>query len=133
MSHGSTIPPCSLRVYSVSSLLRDGSVLGNEYVRSMEESDGPLANRRTGDVIKMMDAALASERDQGGEGRSLLYRVLQTMLRHKGDLLSSTDLLGEGKSGAFRELAALLTGDASAAADGRRAAPVSDRGASACT
>lgn len=118
MSHGSTIPPCSLRVYSVSSLLRDGSVLGNEYVRSMEESDGPLANRRTGDIIKMMDAALASERDQGGEGRSLLYRVLQTMLRHKGDLLSSTDLLGEGNSGAFRELAALLTGDASAAADG---------------
>lgn len=117
-SHGSTIPPCSLRVYSVSSLLKDGSVLGNEYVRSMEELEGPFANRRTGDVMKMMDAAVAAERDQGREGESLLYRVLQTMLRHKGDLLSTTDMLGEGKSGAFRELATLLTGDASSAADG---------------
>ena len=117
ISHGTSIPPCSLRVHSVGSMLKDGNTLGVSYVRSMEAFDGPLGNRRQADVTKMMDSVLSS----GGERQQsevTLYRVLQTMLRHKGEIATSGDLLGENRTGAVAELASVLAGDAQAASDG---------------
>jgi len=117
ISHGTSIPPCSLRVHSVGSMLKDGNTLGMSYVRSMEAFDGPLGNRRQADVTKMMDSALSS----GGERQQsevTLYRVLQTMLRHKGEISTPGDLLGENRKGAVAELASVLAGDAQAASDG---------------
>jgi hypothetical protein len=83
----------------------------------MEAFDGPLGNRRQADVTKMMDSALSS----GGERQQsevTLYRVLQTMLRHKGEISTPGDLLGENRKGAVAELASVLAGDAQAASDG---------------
>jgi len=111
-SHGTSIPPCSLRVHSVRALLADGNALGVSYVRSLEQIRGPLAGQRADNVIKMIDALLNSNGDARRDSEVLLWRVLSAMLRHKGVLTLEGDILGENRKSALAEISAIIAGDA---------------------
>ena len=107
-SHGTSVPPCSVQIHSVRALLHGGNTLGTQYMKDMELLVGPLGNRRAADVAKMIDTAITSEGDRREESEALLYRVLQTMLLHQGELTPSGDALGEKKS-AVSEISRVLT------------------------
>ena len=118
-SHGTSIPPCSLRVHSVRTLLADGNSLGVNYVRSLEQIRGPLAGQRVDNVIKMVDALLNSNGDTRRDSEVLLWLVLSAMLRHKGVLTLEGDILGENRKSALAEISTIIAGDgAGASGDG---------------
>lgn len=108
-TQGTSIPPCSVQVHSVRSLLQGGNTLGTAYIRSVDLFSGPLNNRRATDVAKMIDGVLASDGEPQGESDAVLYRVLQTMVQYQGELMTTGDLLGENRKGANAELARVLT------------------------
>jgi len=117
-SHGTSIPPCSLRVHSVRALLADGNTLGVEYVRSLERLTGPLAGQRADNVLKMIDAVLSAEGDKCRDHEVLLWRMLAAMLRHKGALTLDGDLLGENRKSALAEISAIIAGENQGTSEG---------------
>lgn len=115
-ARGTNIAPCSVSMRSMRAVLAKGNVAAASYLRSMERFQGPMSGKRSADIIKMLDGALG-EMEQT-ENDALLYRVLQVLLRHKGELSNGGDVMGDNRKSATAELAAILKGDVQSATSG---------------